>query len=99
MGLVYYHKNFIWGNRFKHYHHEKKWISFLLIYSAQFTGFLKKRERELKKIHTTNAEWVWAQSTLWTEDGCEQGCSHIAQLTRSEQSRLAGPAWPQSCLF
>lgn len=71
MGLVYYHKNFIWGNRFKHYHHEKKWISFLLIYSAQFTGFLKKRERANEDPHhkcrvglgseyPMDGGWVWA---------------------------------------
>lgn len=37
--LAYYQKSFIEGKRFKHYHHGKKWISFLLIFSAQFIGF------------------------------------------------------------
>ena len=54
--LVYCHKSFIEGKRFKHYHHEKKWISFLLIYSAQFIVFFFFFKGEMKRVPAENSE-------------------------------------------
>lgn len=45
MGLVYYHKNFIWGNRFKHYHHEKK-MDFISPYLQCTVHWVSKKEKE-----------------------------------------------------